>query len=451
MKVEIKVPQIGESINEVTLSEWFKEDGDYVEMDEPICEFETDKATLELPAEVAGTITRVAEEGADLPIGGLVAYIDTDGKPSGKAAAEKAPEKSSEKAKAEPAPAKVSEPEKKQAPEKKPEPVAKKPEAEAKKSPEYADSHTSPAARKILEEKDVDPKAVTGTGPGGRITKEDAEKASPGIKEWAVDKEKPAAAKSAEAVKYEQPNRNFSREESVEKMSRLRRTISRRLVAAKNETAMLTTFNDVDMSRVMAIREEYKEKFKETHDIGLGFMSFFTKACALALKDFPAINAYVEEENIRYHDFVDVSIAVSTPKGLVVPVIRNAESLTMAEIEKEVKRLAIAGRDGELSMDDMTGGTFTISNGGVFGSLLSTPILNQPQSAILGLHRIEDRPVAIDGQVVIRPMMYMALSYDHRVVDGKESVSFLVQVKEYIEHPERMLYGNDPVKVLLEI
>lgn len=441
MKVEIKVPEIGESITEVTLSEWFKQDGDYVELDEPICEFESDKATLELPAETAGVITRVAKEGDDLPIGALIAYIDTEAvaepddkpEPAAKPAA-KQPEE------AKPAAKPVEQPAEK---------PAAKPEAPAKPAtPSYAESHASPAARKILEEKDVDPKAVEGTGRGGRITREDAEKAAPGIKEWAVEKKKPESAPD-KASAPEAPARDFSREERVEKMSRLRRTISKRLVSAKNETAMLTTFNDVDMSRVLEIREQYKEEFRKEHDINLGFMSFFTKAAALALQEFPAINAYLEEESIRYHDFVDVSIAVSTPKGLVVPVIRNAESLSMAEIEQEVKRLAILGRDGELSLEDMQGGTFTISNGGVFGSLLSTPIINQPQSAILGLHRIEDRPVARDGQVVIRPMMYLALSYDHRIVDGKESVSFLVRVKEYIEQPERMLYGGDPVKALL--
>jgi 2-oxoglutarate dehydrogenase E2 component (dihydrolipoamide succinyltransferase) len=431
MKVEIKVPDIGESINEVTLSEWFKEDGEYVELDEPICEFESDKATLELPAEVAGVIKRVAKEGDDLPIGAVIAVIDTEGAAGAKPAAEAAPAKS-------------------EAVEAKEEPAPEKTPVEEEK-PSYAESHTSPAARKILEEKDVDPKAVAGTGRDGRITREDAENAAPGIKEWAVEEKQKATAEKAAPVKYERPDRDFAREERVEKMSRLRRTISKRLVAAKNETAMLTTFNDVDMSRVMEIRSAFKEKFKETHDVNLGFMSFFTKASAMALREFPAGNAYVEAENIRYHDFVDVSIAVSTPKGLVVPVIRNAESLSMSEIEKEVKRLATLGRDGDLSLEDMQGGTFTISNGGVFGSLLSTPIINQPQSAILGLHRIEDRPVAINGEVVIRPMMYMALSYDHRLVDGKESVSFLVKLKEYIEHPERMLYGDDPVKVLLEI
>lgn len=436
MKVEIKVPTIGESINEVTLSAWFKEDGDYVELDEAICEFESDKATLELPAEVAGIITRVAQEDDDLAIGALVAYIDTDGSPTENKETKSEPAKKEEKAEVQP---------------------KEEPKVEAKEivKPTYAEGHVSPAAKKILEEKDVDPKAVEGTGKDGRITKEDAIKASPGIKGWKEEEkkqvEKTVAETTSKPVAYQKPDRNFSREERVEKMSRLRRTISKRLVAAKNETAMLTTFNDVDMSRILEIRKDFKEKFKEIHEIGLGFMSFFSKASALALKQFPAVNAYVEEDSIRYHDYVDISIAVSTPKGLVVPVIRNAESLSFAEIEKEVKRLAIAGRDGQLSLEDMQGGTFTISNGGVFGSLLSTPIINQPQSAILGLHRIEDRPVAINGKVEIRPMMYMALSYDHRIVDGKESVSLLAAIKDYIENPEKMLYGDDPIKVLLEI
>lgn len=436
MKVEIKVPEIGESINEVTLSEWFKKDGEYVELDEPICEFESDKATLELPAETAGVITRVAKEGDDLPIGALVAYIETDGEASVATEKKEAPAS----AKQEPA-AKQEETVK----------ATPAPEPEKAKST-YAESHVSPAARKILEEKDADPKAVKGTGKDGRITKEDAENAAPGIKEWKEKEKEQAAPKEKPAPKtYKKIDKDFSREERTEKMSRLRRTISKRLVAAKNETAMLTTFNDVDMSRVLEIREQYKDKFKEQHDINLGFMSFFSKACALSLQKFPGINAYLDEEEITYHDYVDISIAVSTPKGLVVPVIRNAESLSFAEIEQEVKRLAIAGRDGTLSLDDMQGGTFTISNGGVFGSLMSTPIINQPQSAILGLHRIEDRPVAIKGKVEIRPMMYMAMSYDHRIVDGKESVSFLVMVKDFIENPEKMLYGEDPIKVLLEI
>ncbi len=288
-----------------------------------------------------------------------------------------------------------------------------------------------------MDEKGIDPKTIEGTGKDNRITKEDALKS-----------EKPAVS-IAKVENVPLSKGQFSRGEKAEKMSRLRRTISKRLVAAKNETAMLTTFNEVDMSRIMQIREQYKKSFEESKGIGLGFMSFFTKACSVALQKFPAINAYLEDENIVFHDFCDISIAVSTPKGLVVPVIRNAESLSFAEIEMEVKRLAILGRDGNLTMDDMTGGTFTITNGGVFGSLLSTPIINQPQSAILGMHKIQDRPMAINGKVEIRPMMYVALSYDHRIVDGKESVGFLVTVKDMLENPEKMLYGQDPVKVLL--
>jgi 2-oxoglutarate dehydrogenase E2 component (dihydrolipoamide succinyltransferase) len=297
----------------------------------------------------------------------------------------------------------------------------------------------SPSAKKILDEKNIDPKSVEGTGRDGRITKEDAIKAS---------EAKPVSAENPAIVPA---SGNFSRGESKEKMSRLRRTISKRLVAAKNETAMLTTFNEVDMTALNKVRDQYKDIFREKYDINLGFMSFFTRACALALLKFPAINAYIEDEEIIYHEFADISIAVSTPKGLVVPVVRNAESLSFAEIEKEIKRLAIAGRDGNLTLEEMTGGTFTISNGGVFGSLLSTPILNQPQSAILGMHKIQDRPVAIDGKVEIRPMMYLALSYDHRIVDGKESVSFLVLVKDYLENPEKMLLGEDPIKAMLNL
>lgn len=434
MEVEIRVPAIGESINEVTLSTWFKQDGDYVNVDDALCEFESDKATLELPSEAAGILKRVAKEGDDLEIGALVAIIDTSAKKEeapAKAKEVKTEEKKAEKpiVKTEPAP------EAKPAPkeEEKPAPVQT-----TSSNPEVS-GFPSPSAKKILDEKNIDPKSVDGTGRDGRITKEDAIKAS---ETKPVSAEKPAIVPASG---------NFSRGESKEKMSRLRRTISKRLVAAKNETAMLTTFNEVDMSALNKVRDQYKDIFREKYDINLGFMSFFTRACALALLKFPAINAYIEEEEIIYHDFADISIAVSTPKGLVVPVVRNAESLSFAEIEKEIKRLAIAGRDGNLTLEEMTGGTFTISNGGVFGSLLSTPILNQPQSAILGMHKIQDRPVAIDGKVEIRPMMYLALSYDHRIVDGKESVSFLVLVKDYLENPEKMLLGEDPIKAMLSL
>jgi 2-oxoglutarate dehydrogenase E2 component (dihydrolipoamide succinyltransferase) len=409
MKIEIRVPSIGESVTEVTLSSWLVEDGATVAMDEPICEFESDKATLELPAEAAGVLTRVAKEGDDLKIGDLVAYIETD---AASAPAEK------KEAIAEPAPQKVSS-----------EPV--------QASTSYATSHPSPAAKKILDEKGVAPESVSGSGPGGRITKEDAIKATPpAVAPKPVTSPEPAAAPKAKPTPTA-----FSRNERVEKMTRLRKTISRRLVDVKNNTAMLTTFNEVDMTRILELRKQYKDAFEKEHGVGLGFMSFFVKACCLALQKFPAINAYITEDNIIYHDFCDVSIAVSTPKGLVVPVIRNAESLNFAEIENEVKRLATLGRDGQLSMEDMEGGTFTITNGGVFGSLMSTPIINQPQSAILGMHKIQERPMVVNGQIVARPMMYLALSYDHRIVDGKESVSFLVAVKEYLENPERMLLG----------
>ena len=412
-KIEIKVPSIGESVTEVTLSTWLKKDGDYVKLDENLCELESEKATFELPSEAEGKLTIIAQEGADLKIGDIVCTIDT---------ADKGPQGVDENPKAEIAPPKEVE----------------KPSTQAVASKDtYASQHPSPAAKKILDEKGIDPKTIEGTGKDNRITKEDALKS-----------EKPAVS-IAKVENIPLSKGQFSRGEKAEKMSRLRRTISKRLVAAKNETAMLTTFNEVDMSRIMQIREQYKKSFEESKGIGLGFMSFFTKACSVALQKFPAINAYLEDENIVFHDFCDISIAVSTPKGLVVPVIRNAESLSFAEIEMEVKRLATLGRDGNLSMDDMTGGTFTITNGGVFGSLLSTPIINQPQSAILGMHKIQDRPMAINGKVEIRPMMYVALSYDHRIVDGKESVGFLVTVKDMLENPEKMLYGQDPVKVLL--
>ena len=412
-KIEIKVPSIGESVTEVTLSTWLKKDGDYVKLDENLCELESEKATFELPSEAEGKLTIIAQEGADLKIGDIVCTIDT---------ADKGPQGDDENPMAEIAPPKEVE----------------KPSTQAVASKDtYASQHPSPAAKKILDEKGIDPKTIEGTGKDNRITKEDALKS-----------EKPAVS-IAKVENVPLSKGQFSRGEKAEKMSRLRRTISKRLVAAKNETAMLTTFNEVDMSRIMQIREQYKKSFEESKGIGLGFMSFFTKACSVALQKFPAINAYLEDENIVFHDFCDISIAVSTPKGLVVPVIRNAESLSFAEIEMEVKRLAILGRDGNLTMDDMTGGTFTITNGGVFGSLLSTPIINQPQSAILGMHKIQDRPMAINGKVEIRPMMYVALSYDHRIVDGKESVGFLVTVKDMLENPEKMLYGQDPVKVLL--
>lgn len=426
-KIEIKVPTIGESVTEVTLASWLVEDGDYVKLDQPLAEFESDKATFEMPAEVAGTITRVAKEGDDIKIGGLVAYIDTDAA---------APEKSIVNSQ--------------QSIEKKEEPVKETNDQSQStiNQKSYAAGAPSPAAKKILDEKGIETNEVHGTGVAGRITKDDAVKA-----EKLIVDSPPTIAQQTEkkTIDYRPSTNNFSRGETVEKMTRMRKTISRRLVAVKNETAMLTTFNEVDMTRIHEIRAQYKKAFEEKKGIGLGFMSFFTKACALALQKYPAINAYIDDENIIYHDYCDISIAVSTPKGLVVPVIRNAESLSFAEVEKEVKRLALLGRDGALTLQDMEGGTFTITNGGVFGSLMSTPIINQPQSAILGMHKIQDRPMAINGKVEIRPMMYLALSYDHRIVDGKESVGFLVTVKDYLENPEKMLFGDDPVRTLLEI
>jgi 2-oxoglutarate dehydrogenase E2 component (dihydrolipoamide succinyltransferase) len=423
--LEVTIPNLAESITEVTLAQWLVADGDYVEMDQAICEVETDKASQELFAEKAGKITLKASEGDDIAVGALIATIDTSAEaPAGKPAAEEA--------KAEAAPVK----EEAKA-------VAKSAEvaAPAKTSDTYAKGHTPPAAAKIAAENNINTAAISGSGLGGRVTKEDVLKAI----------ESGSATLQQGAGMLAQSQQAFSREESTEKMSRLRKTISERLVFAKNSTAMLTTFNEVNMQPIMDLREKYKDTFYKKYGVGLGFMSFFTRACALALQKFPAVNAQIDVENglINYFNYADISIAVSTPKGLVVPVIRNAESLTMDGIEKEVKRLAIRGRDGLLSMDEMTGGTFTITNGGVFGSLLSTPIINPPQSAILGMHKIEDRPIAENGQVVIRPMMYLALSYDHRIIDGKESVSFLVAVKDYLENPEKLLLGEDPTEILL--
>ena len=427
------MPTIGESVTEVTLSSWLVEDGDYVKLDQPLAEFESDKATFEMPSEVAGIITRAAKEGDDIKIGGVVAYIDTEAA---------APEKSTEK----------KEEEKKEDTKTEVKDAIDQSQL-TNDQKTYATGTPSPSAKKILDEKGIDAKDIQGSGVDGRITKEDALKTEKSIvnSQQSTEKETEELKEKAVSQPIEKVSGNFSRNESIEKMTRMRKTISRRLVAVKNETAMLTTFNEVDMTRIHQIREQYKKAFEEKNAIGLGFMSFFTKACAIALQKFPAINAYIDDENIIYHDFVDISIAVSTPKGLVVPVVRNAESLSFAEIEKDIKRLALLGRDGNLSIQDMEGGTFTITNGGVFGSLMSTPIINQPQSAILGMHKIQDRPMAINGKVEIRPMMYLALSYDHRIVDGKESVGFLVMVKDFLENPEKMLYGTDPVKALLEL
>ncbi|MCB0698761.1 MAG: 2-oxoglutarate dehydrogenase complex dihydrolipoyllysine-residue succinyltransferase [Chitinophagales bacterium] len=406
--IEIHVPEVGESISEVTLVTWLKKDGEWVERDEVLCEMESEKATFELNAEKAGILHIVAQEGTDLQIGDLACKIDeTVARPEGADAPQE---------KAEEAPAKV---------EKKAE--APKQEAPAKMD----DAKATPVAKTMMAENKLKSSDVKGTGEGGRILKKDVLAAL----------ENPGKPKGGA----------ITRNDERKKMSNLRKTVSRRLVEAKNSTAMLTTFNEVDMSRIMEVRKQYKDIFKEQHGVNLGFMSFFTKACTYALLEWPAVNAYIDGDEVVYHDYCDISIAVSAPKGLVVPVIRNAEALSMAEIESTVKELATKARDNKLTMEEMTGGTFTITNGGVFGSLLSTPIINIPQSAILGMHKIEDRPIAINGKVEIRPMMYLALSYDHRIIDGRESVSFLVRVKELLENPELMLMGKDPVKALLEL
>ncbi|MBX2845122.1 MAG: 2-oxoglutarate dehydrogenase complex dihydrolipoyllysine-residue succinyltransferase [Saprospiraceae bacterium] len=417
---EIRVPEIGESINEVTLVAWLKEDGDIVALDEEIAEFDSDKATLEFPSPFAGKLKIIASEGEDLKVGDLVCTIDTG------FAGASAPAPSA----ATPAPAAQPAPTPAPAPTPTPQP------APATKS--HATGHPSPAAAKAMAENNIAPTQISGSGPDGRITKQD-------VLAFLRDGGTAPADQVVAAVEAS----GGSREQSRKKMSRMRRTISRRLVAVKNETAMLTTFNDVDMSKVMAIRNQYKKVFEEKHGIRLGFMSFFIKACANALMKYPAVNAYIDGDDMITNNFADVSIAVSTPKGLVVPVIRNAESLSMAGLEGKVRELAKKGRDGNLSLEEMTGGTFTITNGGVFGSLMSTPIINAPQSAILGMHRIEERPVVIDGQVVVKPMMYLALSYDHRIIDGKESVGFLVEVKNQLQNPEQLLLGADPVKLVL--
>lgn len=413
MSLEIKVPTVGESISEVTLSQWIKQDGDYVEMDETIAELESDKATFELPAEKAGILKTIAQEGDTLEIGAVVATIEEGEAPAdGGGAKDTAPEKVDEEPQAK---ADVAAP------------------TESKDSASYASGKASPAAAKILREKGIDAASIKGTGKDGRITKEDAEGAT-------VPQAKPVekAASTAPAATH---TVRGARDERREKMSSLRKTIAKRLVTVKNETAMLTTFNEVNMKPIMDLRAKYKESFKEKHGVGLGFMSFFSKAVCTALSEWPAVNARIENDEIVYSDFVDISIAVSAPKGLVVPVIRNAESLSLHEIEKAVVELATKARDNKLTIEEMTGGTFTITNGGVFGSMMSTPIINAPQSAILGMHNIIERPVAENGQVVIRPMMYIALSYDHRIIDGRESVSFLVRVKQLLEDPARLLLG----------
>lgn len=411
MAIDIKVPTVGESISEVTLVKWLKNDGDYVQRDEVIAELESEKATFEVNAEQAGVVKQVAKEGDTLAIGDVVCSIDTEA-----AKPEAAPEQKAEPAKEEVAAAKA--PTENAAP--------------ASKEETKADVKATPVAAAIIADKKVDSNKITPTGENGKIIKQDVLEAlnNPG--------RNPATAM-------------FSRNERPEKMSNLRKTISRRLVEAKNSTAMLTTFNEVDMTAIMDVRKKSKDKFKEQHGVNLGFMSFFTKACCYALQKFPSVNAYLDGENILFHDYCDISIAVSAPKGLVVPVIRNAESLSMAGVEAAVVELATKAKNNKLTIEEMSGGTFTITNGGIFGSMMSTPIINIPQSAILGMHNIVERPMAINGQVVIRPMMYVALSYDHRIIDGRESVGFLVLVKQLLENPALLLFGKDPVDALLEL
>ncbi|UXP33130.1 2-oxoglutarate dehydrogenase complex dihydrolipoyllysine-residue succinyltransferase [Reichenbachiella agarivorans] len=394
------VPTVGESITEVTVGSWVKQDGDMVELDEIIAEIESDKATFELTAEARGILQIVAQEGDTIEIGGEICKIEVieGDAPVAKAETSSAPAAST--------------------------------------GGNYAEGHASPAAAKILAEKGIDAKGIKGTGVDGRITKEDA---------LAAQKSKPAAAPAkpaaAEAKAAAAPSFGVSREQTRKKLTPLRKTVSRRLVSVKNETAMLTTFNEVDMKPIMDLRKKYKDAFKDKYEVGLGFMSFFIKASCMALQEWPAVNAQIDGDEIVYNDYCDVSIAVSAPKGLVVPVIRNAESLSFNQIESEVVRLAVKARDNKLSIDEMQGGTFTVTNGGIFGSMLSTPIINAPQAAILGMHNIVERPVAINGQVEIRPIMYLALSYDHRIIDGRESVSFLVRVKQLLEDPARLMLG----------
>lgn len=408
--VEMKVPVIGESITEVTLSQWLKADGDFVKLDEPICEFESDKATLEFPAEASGKLIHVAAEEDDLEIGALVAKIDTSVQPTGGDDTPTATPTT-------------------EAPTPAAEPVA------PASNNTYATGHPSPAAAKILQENNVAANSVSGSGRDGRITKADAQQA---VQNKAAAPATPTAA-TPEAPAAPASTADFSRGESRKKMSRMRRTIAARLTAAKNQTAMLTTFNEVDLTNVMKLRKEVQDKFVEKYGVKLGFMSLFAKACAKALMEKPDVNAFIDGNELVYHDYVDISIAISTPTGLVVPPVKNVESMNFAEIELEIKRLASKAREGSLSLDEMQGGTFAITNGGVFGSLVSTPILNAPQSAILGMHNIVNRPVAVDGEVVIRPMMYLALSYDHRVIDGSTSVTFLVRVKELLENPNLLI------------
>ncbi len=462
MKSEVKIPEVGESISEVTIGQWLKEDGEHVDVDEVICEIESEKATLEIRADKVGKLKILVNAEETVPVGEKIAEIDTEaeGEEAGPSEEKKkAPEKEEKKQvkeeakKAEPAEEEVEEA------------AGEGPSEEEETVPEEeAESRRiSPVASKMLKEAGISPEKVKGSGAGGRVTKSDAQDAIESAEESAKKAPKEGKAEERREAKEEkeaeeekapqpqvvgEPQPKFmkpsgkpegERTENRKKMSTLRKTIARRLVAAKNETAMLTTFNEVDMSAIMKTRAAYKDAFQEKYGIRLGFMSFFVRACCIALKEFPQVNATLEEDEIVFHDYCDISIAVSTPKGLVVPVIFNAEEMSLAHIEAYVAHLAEKARDNKLTIEEMTGGTFSITNGGVFGSLLSTPILNTPQSAILGMHKIEERPVVINGEIVIRPMMYVALSYDHRIIDGKESVSFLVRLKELLEDPSRML------------
>lgn len=431
MAVEVKIPSPGESITEVEIAEWLVESGDYVERDQTIAEIDSDKATLELAAEDAGAIELLVEEGETVEVGAVVAKIDTDAEaPEGSGSG--ADHKEEEKADGDDSD-KGSDDKKAESSEKPKSDDKSADKGSDQKADENKSAKATPLAREMMNKNDVSAKQVQGSGSGGKITKNDVEAyLSGGI--------------STDAAQ----GWGGSREKRREKMSSLRRKVAERLVSVKNETAMLTTFNEVDMKPIMDLRAKYKDKFKEEFGTSLGFMSFFTKAVTEALKAYPAVNGMIDGKEIVYHDYADVGIAVSSPKGLMVPVLRNAEQMPLHEIESEIKRLARKARDGKITIDEMTGGTFTITNGGVFGSMLSTPIINPPQSAILGMHNIVDRPIAVDGKVEIRPVMYVALSYDHRIIDGKESVSFLYMIKEMLENPTKLVFGGkDPGEVLL--
>jgi 2-oxoglutarate dehydrogenase E2 component (dihydrolipoamide succinyltransferase) len=419
MKHEVKIPTIGESINEVTVGQWLVEDGARVDIDQTLCEIESEKATVELSAEESGVIKIIAEEGDTVEVGSVIAEIESDGKAAGGKESSKAEEKEEK-------PGKTAEGEA---------------EPGKKEEDQQAENKISPVASNILKEAGISIDSVSGSGQDGKILKSDALKAVEKKEEQEKDQKRKSEAPKEEKAE-ESPKRTIqtdSRTEKREKMSTLRKTISRRLLEAKQNTAMLTTMNEIDMSQILELRKKYKEKFKEKYEINLGFMSFFCKAVSLAVEDFPIVNARIDGEEIVYYNYCDVSIAVSTPKGLVVPVVRNVEKLNLYEIEKSIADLAGKARENRLTIDEMSGGTFSITNGGVFGSLLSTPLINSPQSAILGMHAIQERPVVRNGEIVIRPMMYVALSYDHRIIDGRESVSFLARLKEILEDPVRML------------